>query len=205
MHEYIEIIVKTVWDMWYLGIFLMMVIESSFIPFPSELAMIPAWFLAFKWELDFWFALLIWTFWAIIWASINYFLAYFLWEKIILKLIKKYWKYFFIKEEHYQKSENYFVNHWSITIFLARFIPAVRQLISLPAWAFKMNYKKFFIYTWVWAWIWNLILMTIWYIAGQNQELIKQYTNKTLLIILLLSIILIYWYTKFNINKKNSK
>jgi membrane protein DedA with SNARE-associated domain len=162
MHNIIIYIVSIAEQLWYTGIFFMMVLESSFIPFPSEVAMIPAWFLAFKWEMNFLLALLVWTFWAIIWATINYFIAYKLWEKIILKLIKKYWKYFLIKEEHYKKSENYFLKHWSITIFLARFIPAIRQLISLPAGAFQMNYKKFFIYTWIWALIWNLILMVIW-------------------------------------------
>jgi membrane protein DedA with SNARE-associated domain len=198
MHEFINYIINTVWNLWYTWIFFMMVLESSFIPFPSEVAMIPAWFLVFKWEINFSLALLVWTFWAIIWATINYFIAYKLWEKIILKLIKKYWKYFLIKEEHYKKSENYFLKHWSITIFLARFIPAIRQLISLPAGAFQMNYKKFFIYTWIWALIWNLILMIIWYIAGQNQELIKQYSQKALILVLIFSLIVIFFYIRNN-------
>jgi len=198
MHEFVNYIVNTIGDLWYLWIFLMMVIESSFIPFPSEVAMIPAWFLAFKWEMSFWLALLVWTFWAIIWATINYFIAYKLWEKVILKLIKNYWKYFLIKEEHYKKSENYFLKHWNITIFLARFIPAIRQLISLPAWAFQMNYKKFFVYTWIWAFLWNLILMSIWYLAGQNQELIKQYSHQALIGIFIFSIIIIVIYIQKN-------
>jgi len=194
MHELAMYIVNIAENLWYLWIFIMMVVESSFIPFPSELAMIPAWYLASIWKMDFWLALFIGTFWAIIWATINYIIAFKLWEKVILKLIKKYWKYFFIKEEHYKKSEDFFIKHWSITIFLARFIPAVRQLISLPAWAFQMNYRKFFIYTWIWAGIWNLILMTIGYIAGENQELIKQYSNQALIWILIFSLVIITIY-----------
>ncbi len=207
MHELALYIVKLAENLGYTGIFIMMVIESSFIPFPSELAMIPAWYLASIWKMNFSLALLIWTFWAIVWATINYILAYKLWEKIILKLIKKYGKYFLIKEKHYKQAENYFLKHWSITIFLARFIPAIRQIISLPAGAFQMNYKKFFIYTWIWAWIWNLILMLIWYIAWKNQELIKQYSHQALIWILIFWIIILIIYIYYNkkLNKNTTQ
>ena len=96
MHEVINLIVWIVWDMWYTGIFLMMVLESSFFPFPSEVAMIPAWYLASTWEMNFSIALIIGTLWALLWAVINYALWYYLWEKVIKSLIKKYGKYFFI-------------------------------------------------------------------------------------------------------------
>jgi len=182
----------------------MMVLESSFIPFPSEVAMIPAWYLASIWKMSFLIALVAWTAWALIWAVINYFLAYYLWEKVIVKLVRKYWKFFFIKESHYKKSENYFLEHWMITIFLARFITIVRQLISLPAWAFKINFRKFFIYTWIWAWLWNLWLMVIWYIAGENKELISKYSFELLFGWIL--VILIGWaaYIYINNTKKNT-
>jgi len=180
MHEIINYIVSIAEQFWYTGIFFMMVLESSFIPFPSEVAMIPAWYLASIWKMDFWLSLLVWTFWALIWATINYFLWYYLWWKIIKKLIKKYWKYFFIKEEHYERSERYFKDHWIITTFLARFITVVRQLISLPAWVFKINFAKFFFYTGLWAGLWNLALMAIWYIAWENQELIAEYSKELL-------------------------
>jgi len=199
MHEFINYIVNIADQLWYFWIFIMMVLESSFIPFPSEVAMIPAWYLASIWKMNFFLALFYWTFWAIVWATINYYIAFKLWEKIILKLIKKYGKYFLIKEEHYKKAENYFLNHWPITIFLARFIPAIRQIISLPAWAFEMNYRKFFIYTILWAWIWNFILMIIWYVAWKNQDLIKQYSNKALILALLF--VLIIWTVYYFIQK----
>jgi len=172
----------------------MMIIESSFIPFPSELAMVPAGYLASIWQMNFAIAFWVGTMWAIIWSTINYMLAYKLWEPIIKSLIHKYWKYIFVNEKHYTKSEIYFQKHWNITTFLARFIPAVRQLISLPAWAFKMNFPKFVFYTWLWAWIWNLILMSIGYVAGENKELIKAYSKEALFIVLWISIIIIVIY-----------
>lgn len=203
MHEIIDFIVNIAKELGYTGIFIMMVLESSFFPFPSEVAMIPAGFLASKWDMNFWFALLIGTFWALTWASINYFLGYYLWWTVIKKLIEKYWRYFFIKSHHYDKSEEYFKNHGSITTFLARFITVVRQLISLPAWVFKMNFTKFFLYTWLWAWAWNLILMIIWYVAGENSDLIAKYSKEILIFSLIFVLIIGFIY--FKINKRLTK
>lgn len=181
MHEIIEFIVNLVWSLWYTGIFIMMTLESSFFPFPSEVAMIPAWYLASKWEMNFYIAMIAWTLWALLWASINYALWYFLWWKIIKKLIHKYWKYFLIKEIHYEKTEIYFQKHWVITTFLARFITVIRQLISLPAGVFKMNIPKFLFYTGLWAGLWNLMLMILGYIAWENSELIAKYSKELLI------------------------
>jgi len=194
MSEIIDFIVNIVWDLGYTGILIMMILESSFFPFPSEVAMVPAGYLASLWQMNFAIAFGIWTIWAIIWATINYMLAFRLWEPIIKVLIHKYWKYIFVNEKHYNKSEEYFQKHWNITTFIARFIPAIRQLISLPAWAFRMNFAKFAFYTGLWAWIWNLILMSIWYIAGKNKELISTYSKEALFIVLWLSIIIIFIY-----------
>jgi len=197
MQQIIDFIVNWVSNLGYSGIFIMMVLESSFIPFPSEVAMIPAWYLASIWKMDFSIALIVWTFWAIIWATINYVLWFYLWEKVIRKLIKKYWKFFLIKPKQFEKTEKYFQKHWWITTFLARFISIIRQLISLPAGIFKMNYISFFIYTTFWAFLWNLILMIIWYIAWQNKELIQKYSQETMyFIIIFIIIIWIFYYYK---------
>lgn len=201
--ELATFVVDKVWDWWYTWIFVMMTVESSFIPFPSEIAMIPAWYLSSIWEMNFLLAFLAWTLWALLGSSINYFLWRYLWAKVIKTIIHKYWKYIFLSEKHYLSWEKYFKKHWSITTFNGRFIPAVRQLISIPAWVFKMNYFKFILYTRLWAWIWNLILMTIWYIAWQNQELIKQYTS--LVIISVLALIIIVSFLYYFYNKKFEK
>lgn len=203
MHDIINYIVQIAEQFWYTWIFIMMILESSFIPFPSEVAMIPAWYLASVWKLNFLLAFTAWTFWALIWATINYFIAYKLGEKAIVRLIRKYWNFFFIKEKHYMRAEKYFLDHWIITIFLARFITVVRQLISLPAWAFKINFRKFFIYTWIWAWLWNLWLMTVWYIAWENKELIEQYSYEMLFWWIIL--IILIWSIYIYLNKKNKK
>jgi len=200
MHDIISYIVNIADQLWYTWIFIMMVLESSFFPFPSEVAMIPAWYLAATDQMNFWVALLVWTFWALVGATINYVLWFYLWEKVIKKIIHKFWKYVFIKEEHYEKSEKYFLNHWMITIFLARFITVVRQLISLPAWVFRINFVKFFIYTWLWAWLWNLALMTIWYIAWENKAMIAKYSME--LLFGWIFIIVFIWWAYYFIRKK---
>ncbi len=196
MHEIINAIVNFAAELWYTGVFVMMVIESSFFPFPSEVAMIPAWYLSSTWAMNFSIALLVWTFGAIVWATINYIIWYYLWDKTIHKLIKKYWKYVLLTTAHYNAADKYFRNHWSITTFLARFITVVRQLISLPAGVFKMNFAKFFFYTGLWAWLWNLILMIIWYVAWENRELIEKYSFELLVATLLFVILVanIYYY-----------
>jgi len=197
MHDFINYIVNIADQLGYLWIFLMMVLESSFIPFPSEVAMIPAWYLVALWKMNFLLAFIAGTSGALLWATINYFIAYKLWEKTIVRVIEKYWKFFFITKQHYLKAESYFLSHWVITVFLARFITVIRQLISLPAGAFKIDFRKFFFYTGIGAWLWNLWLMIIWYIAWENKELIKEYSLQMLIgwIIIIFIIWLVYFFS----------
>lgn len=196
MHEIINYIVWIVADLGYIWIFVMMVLESSFFPFPSEVAMIPWGYLISKWEMSFLMVFLAWTSWALVWASINYFLWRYLWWPIIISLIDKYWKYFLIKQKHYKRTETYFHEHGDITTFLARFITVVRQLISIPAWVFKMNFYKFLLYTFLWASAWNILLIFIWYIAWENQELIAKYSKEALIwwFFFVLLVIIIYYF-----------
>lgn len=192
--EVTNFIVNTVWDFWYTWIFLMMAIESSFIPFPSEVAMIPAWYLSSTWEMNIFLAFLAWTLWACAWATINYFLWKKLWWPIIKSLVLKYWKYVLLSLKHYEEAEKFFKKHWSVTTFNWRFIPAVRQLISIPAGVFRMNFYKFIFYTWLWAWIWNIILLSIWYIAWENKDIISEYSHIALAVVLVLIVLISFLY-----------
>ncbi|MCH2188995.1 DedA family protein [Candidatus Gracilibacteria bacterium] len=190
MHTLIDFIVSLVGELGYIGIFIMMMIESSFIPFPSEIAMIPAGYLASQGEMVFITAFIAGTLGALLGAIINYGLGYYLGAPVLKTLIHKFGKYIFLKESHYTIAENYFEKHGAITTLLARFIPAVRQLISLPAGTFHMHIGKFLFYTGIGAGTWNLILMAIGYVAGENSELISKYSSQALAITLLGSIIM---------------
>lgn len=169
--------------MGYIWIFIMMTIESSFIPFPSEVAMIPAWYLASLGKMSFLFAFLAGTLGALTGACINYFWGRYLWKPVVEKLVHNYGKYFLLNEKHYIKSEKYFEEHGAITTLVGRFIPAVRQLISIPAGIFRMDIPKFLFYTGLGAGAWNLVLLTIGYIAGKNDELIKRLLSQSLLMV----------------------
>ena len=196
MHDLYDLVVALSEQFWYLGIFIMMTVESSFIPFPSELAMIPAGINIAQWDMSFLLVFLAGTLGAILGASINYFWGMYLGKPVVTTLIHKYGKYIFLNTHHYSKSEKYFEKHGSITTLVWRFIPAVRQLISIPAGIFRMNYLKFLFYTTLWAGIWNGILILIGYIAGRNEELVKTMISSAFLIVLVVlgTIIAAYVY-----------
>jgi len=194
MHHIVDIVLGLIGEIGYVWIFVMMTIESSFIPFPSEVAMIPAWYLSALWEMNLWLAFLSGTLWALLGASINYYLGMKYGAVIIRSMIHRYGKYILLKESHYLKSEEYFASHGAITTLVGRFIPAVRQLISIPAGIFKMNFSLFIFLTFVGAGTWNAILMTIWYIAWKNDELVKRLLSEAFLIVIIIlwAIIMLY-------------
>lgn len=194
MHHIVDIILGLIWEIGYAWIFLMMVVESSFIPFPSEVAMIPAGYLSALWEMNIFIALFFGTLGAVAWATLNYYIGMKYGSVIVRNLIHKYGKYIFLKEYHYQKSEEYFSSHGTITTLVGRFIPAIRQLISIPAGIFKMNYGLFVLLTSIGAGLWNSILIWIGYFAGKNDDLVKKLLSEAFLLILVIlwTIIMIY-------------
>ena len=150
-------------------IFLLMAIESSFIPFPSEVVMIPAGFLAYRGELttgnailDMFLAFVSGTAGSILGAYVNYYLGL----KLGRPFLHKYGKYFFLKEQALDRAEEVFREHGDITTFVCRLIPAIRQIISIPAGLAKMNFKRFTFFTALGAGIWGLILLFIGYGFG---------------------------------------
>ncbi|MDP5038887.1 MAG: DedA family protein, partial [Candidatus Gracilibacteria bacterium] len=177
----VNFVLNLVKELGYLGIFLMMTLESSFIPFPSEIAMIPAGYHASLGDMNIYLAFLAGTLGALFGATINYFLGMKLGGPVIKTLIDKYGKYILLSKKHYSQAESFFQKHGGVTTFNARFIPAVRQLISIPAGVFKYNFPKFLFLTGIGAGIWNIILLTIGYIAGENKELITKYSHEAII------------------------
>lgn len=196
IHEITNFLVASVDHLWYIWIAFLMFIESSFFPFPSEIVMIPAWYLAAKSQMNIFLVILVWIIWSILWAYLNYFLAKKFWRNFILKIIS---------EEKVAKLDKFFQDHWEISTFNWRLIPWIRQLISFPAWLAKMNLAKFIFFTSLWAWIWVIILVMIWYFIWENQEMVEKYLKEitiyTLIFISFLSVIY-FFYIK---NKKIKK
>lgn len=182
----IDFIVQTVGSLGYMGIFFMMFLESSFFPFPSEVVMIPAGYLAYKGEMNIYLAILSGIAGSLFGALFNYYLAI----KFGRVFLIKYGKYVFIKEETITKMEVFFENHGHISTFSGRLIPAVRQYISFPAGLARMNLLLFSIYTSLGAAIWVIILTLLGYFLGENQALIHEYLRYIIIGILIILAIL---------------
>jgi membrane protein DedA with SNARE-associated domain len=199
LHEVISSIVSTVGDLGYVGIIIMMFLESSFFPFPSEVVMIPAGYLASKGDMNIYIAISSGILGGVLGALFNYYLAIKLGRTIILK----YGKYFFMNEIKLKKIELFFERYGSISTFIGRLIPGIRQYISLPAGLGRMNLKLFTLYTALGAGLWVIILVSLGYFIGENQTLIKEYLHViTLVILALMAIISIIYYLKHK--KKNA-
>ena len=150
-------------------IFVLMVIESSFIPLPSEVIMIPAGFMAFRGELTFSIpafditaAVFAGTIGSLVGAFFNYYLSMWLGRPILYK----YGKYFFLKPKLLERSEEIFREYGDISTFVCRFLPALRHLISIPAGLSRMRMSRFSFFTLLGAFIWCIILTFIGYYLG---------------------------------------
>lgn len=152
----------------YWTITLLMTIESSFIPFPSEIVVPPAAYKAATGEMNVFIIFVAATLGANIGALVNYYLAKWLGRPIIYKFANSRFGHMcLIDESKVKYAEEYFDKHGSLSTFIGRLIPAVRQLISIPAGLAKMNIWKFILFTTIGAGIWNAILIALgWYLNG---------------------------------------
>lgn len=196
--DIIHWIVDTVGSLGYPGIFLLMLIESSFIPFPSEVIMIPAGYLAAKGEMNIVIAILCGVLGSLAGALINYFLAVQLGRRLLIS----YGKYVMFEEKHMQKMESFFARHGHISTLTGRLIPVIRQYISLPAGLARMNLTVFCFYTSLGAGIWVVILTLLGYFIGENEALIKEYLYQIILLLIAACVIGIGFYYSFQ--KRNS-
>jgi len=146
----------------YWTIFLLMAIESSFIPFPSEIVVPFAAWKAAEGTLSLAGVMLASTAGAMAGAVFNYYLALWLGRPVLYRLADTRWAHFLlIDRTNIEKAENYFVKHGKSSTFIGRLVPAVRQLISLPAGLARMKVGTFLLFTFLGAGIWNLVLALV--------------------------------------------
>ncbi len=200
LHDIVNFIVDIVSTLGYAGIFIMMFLESSFFPFPSEVVMVPAGYLAAKGEMNIYIVVFAGIAGSLAGAVFNYFLAL----KYGRSFLKKYGKYILIKEETLDKMEDFFVKHGHISTFSGRLIPGVRQYISVPAGLAKMNLWKFSLYTSLGAGIWVIILTLLGYFIGAHQELLSEYLKIIIISILAILAIGILFYVRIKIRKQTN-
>ncbi len=199
MHEMINCLLSTMNAMGYPGIFILMAMESSVIPVPSELVMPPAGYLAHQGSMNIWVAILMGTLGSLVGAYANYFVSRYLGRPLVLK----YGKYVWISEEKFIKVEQFFLRHGEISTFIGRLLPVVRHLISIPAGISGMNHLRFTLYTLFGAGIWCTILAWIGYFIGKEQALIIKYSHHAVLGVIIFSAVLITVYVWRH--KRNTK
>jgi len=194
MHEVVNWIVETVGAMGYLGIFIMMFLESSFFPFPSEVAMIPAGYLANKGEMNIIIAFLAGAGGSLAGALFNYILGH----KLGRPFLIKYGKYFMIKPETIDKTEAFFEKYGPASTLFGRLIPGIRQYISLPAGIGKMPLASFSIFTFLGAGIWCAVLLALGYMFGEHEEQIQEALHYILAVIFVIIAGVFYYYRRKN-------
>jgi len=197
LKDVVDFVVNLVGDLGYFGIFFMMFLESSFFPFPSEIVMVPAGYLAYRGEMNLFLAIFSGIAGSLAGAIFNYYLAL----KFGRSFLAKYGKYVLIKEQTLEKMEDFFEKHGHISTFSGRLIPAVRQYISLPAGLAKMDLFKFSLYTSLGAGIWVIILAFLGYFIGSNENLIEEYLRVIIISILVILAIGIIFYIRIKMRK----
>ena len=160
-------------------IILFMAIESSFIPFPSEVVIIPAAYMAAEeGKMSYFMIVVCGTLGALIGAFINYGLSYWLGRPIVYAFANSRFGHMcLIDQEKVEKAEAYFDNHGAVSTLIGRMIPAIRQLISIPAGLSRMNFGTFALFTTLGAGLWNVVLAGLGYWLSLNfpeEELIQQ-------------------------------
>ena len=171
--EIVAWLVSTVGKMGYTGITALMFLESSFFPFPSEVVMPPAGYLAWKGEMNLWAVLLAGIAGSILGAVFNYWIA----VKFGRPFLLKFGKYFFVSPESIDKADKFFEKHGHISTLVGRLLPVIRQYISLPAGIARMPMKTFILFTAAGAGAWVAVLTFLGYILGEHQELLKEYLH----------------------------
>ena len=198
----------------YASITALMAVESSFIPFPSEVVIPPAAFVAGQpdsvlcttgnYPVDVLLIILFGTLGAMIGAIINYGLSVWLGRIVIYKFADSRLGHLcLLSGEKIQRAEEYFREKGNVSTFVGRFIPGIRQLISIPAGLSRMHFGAFLWWTFLGAFIWNCILAILGYVAAGQMNLIKEYSHElSVAILILLGAVILYYLIRWIIKKR---
>jgi membrane protein DedA with SNARE-associated domain len=160
----------------YWTITLMMAIESTFVPLPSEIVIPPAAYKAANGELNIFLVILSGTLGALTGALFNYFFAKLLGNRLLMQFAKtRLARLMMVNAATIEKSERYFEKHGKISTLIGRLVPGIRHLISLPAGLANMNLKDFILYTVIGSMSWNIILALMGYFFYTQKELLNKY------------------------------
>ena len=197
----------------YFYVFLLMVVESTVIPFPSEVVVAPAAFMAVHGQMNIILVVVYATLGAVVGASINYWVSYFVGRPLVYRFANsKIGHLCLINEEKVEKAEKYFDEHGAMATLIGRLLPVIRQLISVPAGLARMNFWHFLLYTTIGAATWNIILALLGWTLAQGidynefkveLERYNGYISKGILIVFLLCVG--FFVLKAYLKKRNNK
>ena len=193
-------LVDTIGRMGYTGIISLMFLESSFFPFPSEVVMPPAGYLAWKGEMSLSLVLLSGIAGSLLGALFNYWIA----VKFGRPFLLRWGKYFFVSKESVDKADEFFLKHGHISTLVGRLLPVIRQYISLPAGIARMPIKTFSLYTSIGAGAWVIVLTFAGYLLGEHQDLLKEYLHVITLACIGVAVLLAGGYVFF-LRRRNRK
>ena len=179
----------------YPGIFLLMALESSVFPVPSELVMPPAGYLAATHQMNLFVALACGTVGSLVGAYANYVVA----SRVGRWIFVRYGRWVLLSEKSLERTERFFANHGEIATFIGRLFPVIRHLISIPAGLARMRLDRFFLFTGVGAAIWCSVLLGVGWLIGKaggalSRAQIETYTRQAIIVMVPLSIALVAGY-----------
>lgn len=197
----------------YPNILLLMLLESTVIPVPSELVVAPAAYHAASGGLNVFLVVLFATIGAAIGATINYVVALYVGRPLVYKFANSKWgKMCLLNQEKVEKSERYFDNHGVLATLTGRLIPGIRHLISIPAGLARMHYGKFLLYTTIGAGVWHSILAALgWYLHSivpedQLDATIEQYNKYIVLgIVAIVVLVIAFFVVRHQMKKKKEE
>lgn len=185
----------------YLGVFILMTLESALIPFPSEVTMPFAGYLASLGKMNLYLLIFVGAFANLFGSILAYILGAWGQEAVVRKIIKKYGKYVLISENEFNHSETWFRKYGESIVFFSRVLPVVRTFISLPAGIAKMNFIRFSVLTFFGSLIWSALLTLVGFILGKNWQSLEVYYRKFEYVIIGIVVILVSYYIVHKIRK----
>ena len=186
----VDLAVKIISSIGYLGVFMLMVLESMIFPIPSEAVMPFAGFLAAQGGMNIWLAAFAGALGSIVGSLASYYIGLY----GGYAFVKRYGRWFLLDKHHLEWTVRFFEKHGEKTIFISRFVPVVRHFISIPAGVGKMKLGKFSAYTMTGAYCWNFFLAWLGFRLGENWTVIEQYSQPIDLAVLAVIVLLAAWY-----------
>ena len=193
-------LVDTIGRMGYTGIISLMFLESSFFPFPSEVVMPPAGYLAWKGEMSLILVLISGIAGSLLGALFNYWIA----VKFGRPFLLRWGKYFFVSPESIDKADKFFLKHGHVSTLVGRLLPVIRQYISLPAGIARMPMKIFMLYTSIGAGAWVTVLTIAGYMLGEHQDMLKEYLHVITISCVVLACAIVAGYVLIQRRRKKS-